>query len=137
MDTTHKCHVAETPQEPQTCSHAKHAGTAHRRPELHAGNASGAAYTCPMHPEVQSDRPGDCPKCGMALEATDASAEADDGELREMTRRFGIAALLSLPLLLIVMGDMLPGSPVSAWLGHGARVWLELVLATPVCIWAA
>ena len=137
MDTTHQCHVAETPQEPQTCSHAKHAGTAHRRPELHAGNASGAAYTCPMHPEVQSDRPGDCPKCGMALEATDASAEADDGELRDMTRRFGIAALLSLPLLLIVMGDMLPGSPVSAWLGHGARVWLELVLATPVCIWAA
>ena len=137
MDTAHKCHVAEPSQEPQSCAHTGHAGTAHRRPELHASNAAGAAYTCPMHPEVQSDRPGDCPKCGMALEATDASAEADDGEMRDMTRRFGIAALLSLPLLLIVMGDMLPGSPVSAWLGHGARVWLELALATPVCTWAA
>ncbi len=94
-------------------------------------------YTCPMHPEVVSDKPGDCPLCGMALEAQTLTAAADDGELRDMTRRFLFAAGLSVPLLILVMGDMLPGQPFSQWLGHDLRRWLELGLATPVCLWSA
>ncbi len=94
-------------------------------------------YTCPMHPEVVSDKPGDCPLCGMALEAQTLTAAADDGELRDMTRRFLFAAGLSVPLLILVMGDMLPGHPFSQWLGHDLRRWLELGLATPVCLWSA
>lgn len=103
----------------------------------HAAAIAGQGYTCPMHPEVVQDGPGDCPLCGMALEPQTISAEADDSELRDMTRRFVFAAVLSIPLLALVMGDMLPGHPLSQWLGHDLRVWLELALAAPVCLWSA
>ena len=94
-------------------------------------------WTCPMHPEVIRAEPGDCPECGMALEPRTVDAAPDDSELRDMTRRFWFAAALSVPLLAVVMFDMLPGRPVSALLPGGARVWVELALATPVCLWSA
>ncbi|HHN78870.1 MAG TPA: heavy metal translocating P-type ATPase, partial [Phycisphaerales bacterium] len=94
-------------------------------------------YTCPMHPEVRQIGPGVCPKCGMALEPVDASAEQDDGELRDMTRRFWIAAALSTPLLLLVMLNMLPGHPVETIIGPVVSQWIELALATPVILWCA
>src|SRR6185436_13672530 len=62
--------------------------------------ATAAEYTCPMHPEVRSPKPGSCPKCGMALVPAEG-AEEDDSELRDMTRRFWISAVLSAPLLVI------------------------------------
>jgi Cu+-exporting ATPase len=71
----------------------------------------------------------------MALEPFLPGAE-DNAELKDMSRRFWISAVLSVPLLLIAMGDMLPGAPVSAVLGRG-RAFFELALATPVCLWAA
>ncbi len=91
-------------------------------------------YTCPMHPEIVRDAPGSCPICGMALEPRMPTLDAGpDPELRDMTRRFWIAAGLSLPLLAIVMGEMV-GMTV---LGGRTRVWIELALALPVCTWAA
>ena len=98
---------------------------------------AGVVYVCPMDPEVRSDRPGPCPKCGMALEPEQPGAATDDTELRDMSRRFGLAAVLAALLLVVAMGDMLPGSPISKLVGSEARVWLELALATPVCLWAA
>ncbi len=99
----------------------------------------GEIYTCPMHPEVRQDHPGDCPKCGMHLELVNPTLEGpeENTELKNMTQRFWFAAFLTVPLLLIVMGDMLPGMPVSRILPHGIRSWVELLLATPVCLWAA
>jgi Cu+-exporting ATPase len=95
-------------------------------------------YTCPMHPEVTQDHPGDCPHCGMALEPEMTGLEAPQNEeLRYMGRRFRLAAMLAAPLLVVVMGDMLPGQPVSGLLGDGVRGWLELALAAPICTWAA
>ncbi|MDQ2644567.1 MAG: heavy metal translocating P-type ATPase [Myxococcota bacterium] len=95
-------------------------------------------WTCPMHPEVLRDAPGACPICGMALEPRTLTAEPEDNhELRDMSRRFWFAAALALPLLFVAMGDMLPGAPVSALVSPRARVWLELLLATPVCLWSA
>ncbi len=94
-------------------------------------------YTCPMHPEVVQDGPGSCPKCGMALEPRRVSAEPDNPELRDMTRRLWFSTAFSLPLLVIAMGDMLPGHPVSALISGSTRAVLELLLATPVCLWAA
>lgn len=96
-----------------------------------------AIYTCPMHPEIKQIGPGSCPKCGMALEPLIATGSIDDSELKDMSRKFWISTVFALPLLIISMGDMLPGNPISAILPHGFRVWVELALATPVCLWAA
>jgi Cu+-exporting ATPase len=96
----------------------------------------GATYTCPMHPEVQQDHPGDCPKCGMALEPMEATGEEDDSELRDMSRRFWIGLALTLPVFIIAMGGHLPGNPVGKILPAGISKWIEFVLATPVVLWA-
>jgi Cu+-exporting ATPase len=101
----------------------------------------GTVFTCPMHPEVEQVGPGDCPKCGMALEPrdlpVDAEGEDDNPELRDMTRRLWFSAAFALPLVTLVMLDMLPSRPISSLLPAGSRAWLELALATPVCLWAA
>ena len=76
-----------------------------------------AIFTCPMHPEVEQVGPGDCPSCGMALEPKMPTLNVDNTELRDMQRRFGVAALLSLPLVAISMIDMLPAHPISTALG--------------------
>src|ERR1700733_10614491 len=72
--------------------------------------ASAGKYTCPMHPEVISEHPGACPICGMALEAMAPSPDGEDhSELDDLTRRFWIGALLTLPVFLLAMGEMVPG----------------------------
>ena len=91
-------------------------------------------WTCPMHPEIIRDAPGSCPICGMALEPRTVTAEpVVDHELVSMTRRFWIAAALSLPLVAIVMLDMVIDMPIAG----RTRAFIELVLALPVCTWAA
>ncbi len=98
----------------------------------------GTLYTCPMHPEVVSDHPGDCPKCGMALEPM-GIPPADEGpnpELVDFTRRLWVSGVLSIPLLAISMGPMI-GLPLRDWIGEPQATWIELVLATPVVLWAA
>ncbi|WP_404404007.1 heavy metal translocating P-type ATPase [Pelagibacterium halotolerans] len=98
----------------------------------------GTQYTCPMHPEIVRDGPGDCPICGMALEpmGRPVDDEGPNPELVSFTRRFWISAALSIPLLAITMGPML-GLPFRSWIGHSLASWIELALATPVVAWAA
>jgi Cu+-exporting ATPase len=93
-------------------------------------------YTCPMHPQIMRDAPGDCPICGMALEPVAVTAEEPENpELLDMSRRFWISAMLTLPLLVIAMGGMIPGLS-SLWAdSHQRLAWLELALATPVVLW--
>jgi len=94
-------------------------------------------YTCPMHPEIVRDQPGACPICGMALEPrTVTAAEEDNPELLDMTRRFWISVALTAPLLAIAMADMLPGMPVQRVLPTAWLPWIELLLSTPVVLWA-
>jgi len=98
--------------------------------------ATHVEYTCPMHPEIMRPRPGQCPICGMALEPRTVTAQEEENpELRDMTRRFWISLALSAPLLVIAMGDMLPGMPIQRLLPAGWRPWIELILATPVVLW--
>ena len=96
-----------------------------------------AIYTCPMHPEIEQRGPGTCPKCGMALEPKVVSADAaeDDSELRDLTRRFWVAAALGVPVLLMAMLPMV-GVPLDHWIGHQVYLWLQLLLATPAVLWA-
>jgi Cu+-exporting ATPase len=93
-------------------------------------------YTCPMHPEIVRPGPGNCPICGMALEPrTVAMKEEENPELRDMSRRFWVSAILTAPLLAVAMADMLPGMPVQHALPGGRLPWIELILATPVVLW--
>lgn len=115
----------------------QHASAHGSEPASGAPGASTAIYTCPMHPEIRQVGPGSCPICGMALEPVDAAVDEGDSEYRDMRRRFVWSAVLSLPILVLAMGDMvLPGAPVHRALGTAAR-WLELAFATPVVLWAA
>jgi Cu+-exporting ATPase len=94
-------------------------------------------YTCPMHPQIVRDEPGSCPICGMGLEPITVSAqEGPAPELVDMTRRFWIGLVLTLPLLAFVMGDMLPGQPLRHLIPPRLSAWLQLVLATPAVLWA-
>jgi Cu+-exporting ATPase len=95
------------------------------------------AYVCPMHPEIVRPQPGSCPICGMALEPRAVTAEEEDNpELRDMTRRFGIGLALTVPVFVMAMADMLPGSPFRIWFAPGAQAFLEMALSTPVVLWA-
>src|SRR5881275_3309625 len=93
--------------------------------------ARAGRWTCPMHPEIVRDGPGACPICGMALEPmTPTAGDEANPELADMTRRFWVAAALSVPLLVLAMGgDFVGFMPMTA------RVWLQLGLATPAVLW--
>ena len=93
-------------------------------------------YTCPMHPEIVRDRPGSCPICGMALEPRAITAtEEENPELMDMTRRFWVSVILTLPVFLIGMNDLLPGRPFERLASMDTLGWIQLVLATPVVLW--
>lgn len=97
---------------------------------------AGTMYTCPMHPEVVSDHPGSCPKCGMALEPIMPSAEDEPNpELTDMTRRFWVGVALSLPIFLVAMGGMVPAWHHFLQPYMGLLNWVQLALATPVVLW--
>jgi Cu+-exporting ATPase len=99
--------------------------------------AAVAEWTCPMHPEIIRYSPGNCPICGMALEPRSPVAVSEENhELRSMTKRFWFSVALTAPLLAAVMGEMIFGHAVSL-LSPRLRVWIELALASPVCLWAA
>src|SRR6266699_2425372 len=102
------------------------------RPRATVPPAPGTEYTCPMHPELVRSEPGTCPLCGMTLERNEEEASP---ELADMSRRFWLSLILTLPLFLAAMADMLPGEPLRHALAGGALAWIELALATPVVLW--
>src|SRR6185295_2421869 len=94
-------------------------------------------WTCPMHPEIRRDAPGACPICGMALEPLEPSAEeGENAELSDMTRRFWIGVALTTPLLWAMLGEIFPSIDPMRIFPHRAVAWGQLLLATPVVVWA-
>lgn len=96
----------------------------------------GTLFTCPMDPEIIEESPGTCPICGMALEPMDGIAEGPNHELIDFTRRLWVSAGAAIPLMILTMGPMV-GLPVRQWLGETASLYLEMLLATSVVLWAA
>jgi len=93
-------------------------------------------YTCPMHPEIVRDGPGSCPICGMALEPLTVSLDQEENpELVDMTRRFLIAAVLTIPVFALGMSDLIPGQPLQQLVSMRTLQWVQLILATPVVLW--
>lgn len=97
---------------------------------------AGTIYTCPMHPEIERDEPGDCPICGMALEPKAAAPEEGDGELRDLTRRLWIGGALTLPVFLVAMTHLIPALGRQPWVDGSVSRWMQFVLSTPVVLWA-
>ena len=103
-------------------------------PKAHA-MAGAAQYTCPMHPQILQDKPGNCPICGMALEPVVAS-DAPSPELADFTRRMWISVAAAVPLIILTMGAVV-GLPLRDWIGHRVAGYLEFALASPIVLWAA
>lgn len=93
-------------------------------------------FTCPMHPEVEQNQVGDCPKCGMRLEPKDLSAESDDAEYRDMLKRFRWGFGFGLPVFLLAMGRMMPGLHLDDFVSAEVSRWMQAILSTPVVLWA-
>jgi len=102
-------------------------------------STSDPLYTCPMHPEVQQNHPGNCPKCGMTLELKSVKAGTDDAEsaeLHRMTQRFWIGAALTLPVFSLAMVHVIPALARQSWVDSAASRWVQFALAAPVVWWA-
>ena len=122
------CHAKFLAEPERYLDPAAAAATAEPVPE-------GTVYTCPMHPEIRQVGPGSCPICGMALEPVLVSLEAEpNAELIDMTRRFWIGLVLAIPVFILEMGGHLFG--LTHAIGQQVSNWLQLILATPVVLWA-
>ncbi len=100
-----------------------------------AAGGGAVEYTCPMHPEIVRPAPGACPICGMALEPRTATGDEVNPELVDMTRRFRVSLALTVPFVLLMLADLLPGQPLERLVPGRTLVWLQLALATPVVLW--
>jgi Cu+-exporting ATPase len=97
-------------------------------------------YTCPMHPEIEQGHPGECPKCGMTLEprgrAAEAGNEEEENEIRSLSQKFWVALALTIPVLILAMGHVIPGLDVDSIVPRKIGKWIEFALTTPVVLWA-
>ncbi len=90
-----------------------------------------------MHPEIEQDHPGACPKCGMTLEPkTIGEEEHEHGETRSLSRKFWIALVLTIPVLFLAMGHAIPGLDIDSIVPKRIEKWIEFALTTPVVLWA-
>jgi Cu+-exporting ATPase len=130
MKDAHHDHAAHAHHD-----HSHHAHMPAKAKPAPAGDQRQVEYTCPMHPQVRQMGPGSCPICGMALEPVLATAEQGESpELRDMTRRFWLGTALTVPVFALEMGGHLTN--LNHLVGQQISNWLQLLLATPVVLWA-
>ena len=97
--------------------------------------SAGTKWTCPMHPEIVRDGPGSCPICGMALEPMMPTGDERNPELEDMTRRFRVSLVLAAPVLVLMISEMLPSTPIQRRVPASVLLWVQFALATPVVLW--
>ncbi len=121
------------------CCHAEHESSSIAESgqyDVVPSGYDGVVYTCPMHPQVRDVRNSGCPICGMALEPEGVVAgEEDTSELDDMTRRFWVSLIFTVPLFVYAMGEMIPGQPLADIVALAWSQWLQLLLAAPVVLW--
>lgn len=119
----------------ENSNHPHHNHSHKRGPvEVPAAIGNTAQWTCPMHPEILREAPGDCPICGMALVPVAGTAETDTGELSDLTRRMWYGVALSIPLVILAMSPMI-GIKEPFGLMPKTRGWIEFVIGSPVVLW--
>jgi P-type Cu+ transporter len=132
-------------KEHSCCSHKK-AAPGHHEHGAHAhkdhgskpaaGSSGQTSYTCPMHPEIEQDHPGDCPKCGMPLEPkSGGSDEHSEKEVKMLARKFWSGLALTVPVVVLALGEMLSNGDMSSFFYSPAAAWLQLILTTGVVFW--
>ena len=92
-------------------------------------------YTCPMHPEIMEDGPGNCPICGMDLVPL-IPEDAENKTYQKLVRKFKIAVAFTLPIFILVMGEMIPNNPINSWLSVNFKNWFQFALSLPVVFYA-
>lgn len=97
--------------------------------------ATTGEYTCPMHPEIRSDKPGSCPICGMDLVPVSPVNE-DNKTYLDLLKKFKISVAFTIPILILVMGEMIPNNPINKYLNVDFKNWIQLILALPVVFYA-
>jgi len=104
---------------------------------LEITNSLSTIYTCPMHPEIEQDRPGECPKCGMSLELRQVSSDDEEGseEIHSLSLKFWLGLIFTMPVFIIAMGEMIPAIKIT-FLSLKTTQWLQLALTTPVVFWS-
>lgn len=112
------------------CLHSQTSQKAPSQPQL---SSIGKEYTCPMHPQIRQSNPGQCPICGMNLEPMIISGDEEDLELKNMTKRFWIALVLTIPIVILTLFEM---RLVSSVISYKAYAIIQILLATPVVLWA-
>lgn len=105
-------------------------------PDVISAPSMKTEWTCPMHPEIIRDEPGACPVCGMSLESRSVQVKEEDaGELVDMRRRLWVGSILTLPVMVAAMSDLIPGRPLGSLMDSGILSWIQLILASPVVLW--
>ncbi len=132
-----QCSMGQTKSEDHGCCSPSHQNMNNKKETRATTEHVDRVYTCPMHPEIREKGPGSCPICGMALEPEEVQLEeSENPELVDFTKKLKLSVLLSVPLLLLAMSDLIPGQPIQHTLPHWLYAGLQLLLATPVVLWA-
>jgi Cu+-exporting ATPase len=141
MDSQHSKSSPHSDEANNSCCSHKHElkKSSQSRSQPEVSRLGQVVHTCPMHPEVRQKGPGSCPLCGMALEPAEISLEEEgpNPELVDFTRRFWISAVFSGLVFLITMAEMLPRIPLQKVFSLEFLIWVQLILASPVVLWAA
>jgi Cu+-exporting ATPase len=107
----------------------------HQKHKKETRVAKGTLYTCPMHPEVRQDHPGDCPKCGMPLEPLNPVAEEGEDHVAPLSRKFWTGLFLTLPLVFLAASEMIPAFTLHEFIAPQVSGWVQFVLATFIVLW--